>query len=151
MRTLAPERAKRSRAAEGVEMRGLPTRARPPRPALRPLLATALALAALALAATAQAAEQRPAVEKELPTLARTANDALARSLARGHVSEAEYAFERALALFRPGRARRLFGDVEKIGPHDATPILRDLAARLDELSPRKRAVAERVLARPTS
>jgi hypothetical protein len=87
--------------------------------------------------------------QQELPAVVPT-EDALSRALARGDISEAKYALERARSLFQPDRARRLFGAVDRADPRDATPILRDLAARLPLLGPRDRAVAERILARPT-
>ncbi|MBD0290199.1 MAG: hypothetical protein ICV74_02990 [Thermoleophilia bacterium] len=88
-------------------------------------------------------------VERTLPRL-RDADDGLARALAEGRLSEAEYALERALSLVEPERARRLFGALAEPGRHDGTPILRDLAARLPGLAPARRKEAERILARPT-
>ncbi len=108
----------------------------------------AVALSAIALPQPADAAG--PArVERSLPAL-RDADDGLARALASDRLTEAEYALERALSLVQPGRAERLFGSIAEPGPRDGTPILRDLAARLPELSPRRRREAERILARPT-
>jgi hypothetical protein len=85
------------------------------------------------------------------PALAPAPRDALTRALARGDLSEATYALERARSLFRPEAVRREFGDVAPPGPHDATPILRDLAARLQFLSPTDRKTARAILARPTN
>ena len=76
--------------------------------------------------------------------------DALSDALAAGEVTEAEYALGRALSIFRPAQVRALYGDVERPGPRDATPILRELAASVDDLAPADRALAERILARPT-
>jgi hypothetical protein len=76
--------------------------------------------------------------------------DALTEALAAGEVTEAEYALGRALSLFRPAQARALYGEVARPGPRDATPILRELAAKLDDLSPADRVLAVRILARPT-
>ena len=115
-------------------------------PTLR-LVAIAAALAAV-VAAPAGASGGQPAAE-QLPAVV-PADDALGHALEDGSLSEAEYVLERARALFQPERARKLFGPIEEPDPHAATPILRDLAARLGQLSPRERAVAERILARPT-
>jgi hypothetical protein len=84
------------------------------------------------------------------PAAAAPRADGLTRALERGSLTRAEYALERALTLVDPARARQLFGDVSRPGPHDGMPILRDLAARTGELPPAKRAQAERILARPT-
>ncbi|MBA2614635.1 MAG: hypothetical protein H0U90_02485 [Actinobacteria bacterium] len=89
----------------------------------RLVLALALGLAALAVPSAAQAAG--------------------------GHV-EAELALDRALTLFEPKGARAAQGGETRPGPHDATLVLRDLAARLADLPARDRALAERLLARPT-
>jgi hypothetical protein len=113
------------------------------------LLAALLALA-MAGSASAAAVQARP-VAKELPALTDAADDSLTRALAAGDLTEAEYALDRALAVFEPGRVRRLYGDLGKPRPRDGTYILRDLAARLDELAPARRALAGRLLARPTS
>jgi hypothetical protein len=103
----------------------------------------ALAFTAFLLAAgTAQA--------RDLPDLTPPGHDGLGRALADGRLTEAEYALERALAIYQPERARRLFGEVSRPEPREGTLILRDLAARLGSLPPAKRRVAERILARPT-
>jgi hypothetical protein len=106
---------------------------------------------ALSTAGTASAATQAQPVEKELPALTQVADDALTRALAAGELTEAEYALDRALAVFQPRRVRGLYGDLGKPRPRDGTYILRDLAARLGELAPTRRALARRLLARPTS
>ena len=99
----------------------------------------------LALSAGPASAGQKP-----LPRPVPVANDALTRALARGEVTPAVYAFERARSLFRLGAVRKEFGDVARPDPHAATLILRDLALRLGDLSPAERARAERLLARPS-
>jgi hypothetical protein len=87
---------------------------------------------------------------KPLPRPVPVADDALARALASGRLSPAEYALERARSLFRLAAVRREFGDVERAEPHDATLILRDLALRLRDLSAAERREARRLLARPS-
>ena len=132
-------------------MRGLFT-GRPPRSQAAALCGAAAAVALLCAPAAPGATQtQRPAqvVERELPALA-PPDDGLGRALASGRLTRAEFALERALAVFRPERARRVYGLVERPDPRDGTVILRDLAARMQDLSPSKRALAERVLARPT-
>jgi hypothetical protein len=113
-------------------------------PRLRPAV-LALALVALLIPATGAA----QTTVRDHPELA-PVYDGLARALARGRLTEAEYALERARALYRPERARRLFGDVATPDPRAGQAILRDLAARRGELAPAQRAAAERILARPT-
>jgi hypothetical protein len=81
---------------------------------------------------------------------ASAAPDGLDRAVLDGDLTRAEYALERALALFRPERARRLWGPVARPDPREGTALLRDLAAHLDELSGPKRRAAARILARPT-
>lgn len=89
------------------------------------------------------------AARKPLPRPVPVANDALTRALARGELSPAEYALERARSLFRLGAVRREFGDVARPDPHAATLILRDLAVRVRHLSATGRQEARRILARP--
>jgi hypothetical protein len=101
-------------------------------------------LCALAAAAPATAGA------KGLPQLTPAGPDALTRALARGKLSEADYALERARSLFELRGVRREFGDVERPDPREATPILRDLLARYRFLSASERATAGRILARPT-
>jgi hypothetical protein len=100
----------------------------------------------LATAGTAAAQEDDPT---KLPAPVVVANDDLSAALASGELSEAEYALERARSLFRLARVRAEFGEVAAPTPHEATLILRDLAARVDELSGTQRQTAERLLARP--
>ncbi|HEX2111802.1 MAG TPA: MXAN_6640 family putative metalloprotease [Gaiellaceae bacterium] len=116
------------------------------RPAV-PTAALAAFVGLLALAAPPAGAAQP---RRELPALLPPGNDGLARALIDGRLSEAEYALERTMALYRPARARRLFGDIRHPGPREGTVILRDLAARIAQLDPAERARAERILARPT-
>ena len=98
-------------------------------------------------AAGAQAAQP---FKPQLPALQR-GNDGIARAFAAGRISEAQYALERVRAIAEPVRARLIYGDVETPERYDATIIFRDLVARLDRLSTSERAVAQRLLARPTS
>ncbi len=107
--------------------------------ALVAALAAALALSGAALAAPASSA----------PALAPAQSDALSRALASGQLTEAEYALERARSLFHPAAVAARFGAVARPAPRDATLLLRDLAARLPELSPAERAQARHILARP--
>jgi hypothetical protein len=110
---------------------------------IKKLAAVCIPLACvLVVAPSAGAARTKP-----LPALTPVRTDALTRALARGQLTEAQYALERARSLFRPGAVRREFGDVAKPSPHDATPILRDLAVRFRFLSPADRAVARGILA----
>ncbi|MBD0317910.1 MAG: hypothetical protein ICV71_05245, partial [Thermoleophilia bacterium] len=82
---------------------------------------------------------------------AQGAGDGLGRALAEGRLTHAEFALERALALYRPERARRLFGEIVSPDPREGTPIFRDLAARVSALPPSQRPLARRILARPTA
>ena len=109
-----------------------------------------LALIATGLCALAATTPATAADGKRLPALTPTGPDALTRALARGELSEADYALERARSLFELGRVRREFGDVERANPRDATPILRDLVARYRLLSHADRTTARGLLARPT-
>src|SRR4249919_415778 len=88
-------------------------------------------VAALVLTGMAQAQSE----ERELPALAPAPDDALTDALESGELTKAEYALERAQSLFRLGKVRREFGDVERPGPRDATLILRDLAVRTRQLT----------------
>lgn len=121
----------------GSPLRALATPAR---------LAAALGVALLVWAVPAVAAE-RP---RPLPPVAPIADDALARALASGRLTEAEYALERGRSLFALPRVRARYGDVKRPSGREATLILRDLAARLHELSGSERRAAEAILARPT-
>jgi len=85
-----------------------------------------------------------------LPDLAPAPPDALTRALEAGRLSEAQYALQRAVGLFRLERVRARFGAVARPEPRGATLILRDLVLRVGGLGPAGRRAAERLLARPT-
>jgi hypothetical protein len=108
------------------------------------LAACATVCALVAVAPGVAAPAKRP------PALTPVARDALTRALERGELTEAQYALERARSLFSPGAVRREFGDVARPSTWDATPILRDLAARLPDLSGGDRSSAQAILSRPT-
>jgi hypothetical protein len=110
-----------------------------------PLLTLCCALVFAVVAAPAGASQPR-----RLPEVTPAPRDALTRALAHGQLSEARYALERARSLFALGRVRAEFGEVARPDPHAATLILRDLAARLQDLPEEDRATARRILARPT-
>jgi hypothetical protein len=110
-----------------------------------PLLALSCALVWALVAAPPGVSQPR-----RLPELTSTPRDALTSALARGRLTEARYALERARSLFALGRVRDEFGNVARPDPHGATLILRDLAARLRDLSGKDRATARGILARPT-
>jgi hypothetical protein len=76
--------------------------------------------------------------------------DDLTKALRRGDITQATYTLNRGLSIFHPAQVRARFGDVARPGRRDGTPILRDLVARYDELSPAQRVVARSILARPT-
>ena len=75
--------------------------------------------------------------------------DGLSRALASGRITPAKEALLRAQALFRPARVAAVYGPIARTGG-DATMILRDLAVRLDGLTPSDRRAAHAILARPT-
>ncbi len=85
-----------------------------------------------------------------LPALAAAPTDALTAALARGELTPAGYALERAASIFDLPRARARFGDVAPIDPRAATIVLRDLWIRLDELEGADLDRARSILARPT-
>ncbi len=130
---------------------------------LRP--ATGVALAALLVLAIVTPAQGRPGVfgrspvggswdgvprsAKPLPALT-PIDDALTRALERGSLDEATYALERARSVFDLKGVRERYGRVRTVGGRDATPILRDLVARIHLLSPAERRTARALLARPT-
>jgi hypothetical protein len=109
-----------------------------------------MALCALAFCVLAAPGHASAAGEKPLPALTPVGADSLTRALDRGALTEARYALERARSLFRLGAVRREFGQVAEPSLRDATPILRDLAARLPDLSGADRASARAILSRPT-
>ena len=86
---------------------------------------------------------------KRLP-LTQAAPDGLTRALARGELTPAQYALERAVSLFHPARVAARYGPLGRPNPRDATLILRDLAFRVRYLSGTDRARALALLARPT-
>jgi hypothetical protein len=107
-------------------------------------LTAALIVSCCALlgAAVASAAASPPPLTPGPP-------DALTGALESGRLSEARYALERARSLFAIDEVRKEFGQVAAPSPHDATPLLRDLAARRDLLRGEDRARAAAILARP--
>jgi hypothetical protein len=114
-------------------------------PVRRVGLTACLGMLLLALAAPAWAQEE----ERPLAPPVQVADDALSAALETGELTEAEYALERARSLFQLARVRQEFGDVAQASAHDATLILRDLAARVDDLGGAERVAAEHILARP--
>jgi hypothetical protein len=105
-------------------------------------------------AAVPRAAKLRPGAvrsEKRAPDLAHPAHDDLYRALKNGRMNAAKYALQRALSLQDHARVAAKWGRIARPSGRDATMILRDLVVRLDELTSAERALAERVLARPTS
>lgn len=132
---------------------------------LRRVVPSALAatLLALTLVVPAGIGQARPAPEGPRasegvgrsnaagrPTLAPAPRDSLTRALEAGRLSEAEYALQRAISLFRLGQVRARFGRVARAEPRGATLILRDLVLRVPELGAAERRTAARVLTRPT-
>jgi hypothetical protein len=97
-----------------------------------------LALAPAALGAARPAPELTPG-----PT------DGLTRALARGSVTDAQYALQRARSIFEPAAVRARFGQVAPARDLDATFVLRDLVARYAELSPAEQRIARAILSRP--
>ncbi len=116
----------------------------------RGLTTTVFSLCAASLCGLWAPAPAAALPQKRLPALTTVGHDALTRALAQGRLTQATYALERARSLFQLGRVRREFGDVERPSPRAATPILRDLAVRVRDLSPADRATALGILARPT-
>ena len=106
-----------------------------------------VAIAALlgGLIPAALSASAQPSGER-----ARSGPDDLRLALENGRLSGAQYSLERAASLFDLNKARRRFGDVDRPDPHAATFLMRDLAARLEDLAGRDLARAQRILARPT-
>ena len=108
-------------------------------------MAIALCVVAFPTVAAAGATEPR-----RLPGLATSGmRDGLTRALAAGHLTEAQYALERAASLFDHRDVVRRWGDVARPDPRLATLILRDVAVRLNELSGADRRRAVDLLARP--
>jgi hypothetical protein len=69
------------------------------------------------------------AASRPRPALTRAPADALARALAAGDLSEAQYALERALSLFDYRAVTRRYGHVVRPDGHEATLLLRDQRA----------------------
>jgi hypothetical protein len=84
-----------------------------------------------------------------LPPLTPAKHDALFRALEQGHLTESQYALERARSLFALQRVRDEFRHVAAANPHSATFILRDLLARTRFLSGAERSQAKSILSRP--
>ncbi|HVL64119.1 MAG TPA: MXAN_6640 family putative metalloprotease [Actinomycetota bacterium] len=101
------------------------------------LVATALVIGIVGPAA----AEPRG---RRAPPLAPAGDDAIGRALTAGRITEARYALERAAAVFAPTPVGR------GTEPRLATMYLRDLAARVRDLSGLQYLRARRLLARPT-
>jgi hypothetical protein len=116
----------------------------------RGLTTTTLSLCAASLCALLASAQAAALPQKPLPALTAVRPDALTRALTEGRLTQATYTLERARSLFQLGQVRQDFGDVERPSPRAATPILRDLALRVADLSPADRATAWSILARPT-
>jgi hypothetical protein len=112
-------------------------------------VAVVFALASVALASPAVGAARPAAGRHHLPPLSPGPQDALTRALERGSIGQAQYALRRAESLFHPAAASR--GGAIGSGSVDATMVLRDLALRVNLLSPSDRREALSLLARPTS
>ena len=117
---------------------------------MRPGRTLRLAIVAALAAGCAFGASPALAAPSQAPQLTPAPADGLMRALASGQLTEAEYALERARSLFSPESVRARYGSVEPVGPHDATLVLRDLLARVPELSPSQQREARRITARPT-
>jgi hypothetical protein len=76
--------------------------------------------------------------------------DDLRDQLRAGEISRAEYALQRARALFSLGDVRSRYGSVRAPAPAEATPILQELSLRMSKLRGRDRRQAAVILARPT-
>jgi hypothetical protein len=108
------------------------------------LAGLACLLAALLPGVARAASDARPALTAEPP-------DAVTLALRQGRLSEAQYALERARALFDLQGVRARYGRVAAPDPRSATLVLRDLVVRFDELSAADQQAAKRLLARPTA
>ena len=104
-------------------------------------LSRPLAVAALVLGVSAALAAASPA---------HAAADPLSRALARGEITEPEYALAQADALFHPRRFASRYPGAHRPGPHDATGVLRRLRAALPALRGRRARAGAGLLARPT-
>ena len=114
---------------------------------VRILLTTTVLAAGFLFVATSSALAQG---SKPLPALTQTSPDALTRALAAGELTQAQYALQRALSLFRPAQVAARYGEVKRPDPRAATLILRDLAIRVRYLSGADRRQALAILSRPT-
>lgn len=119
---------------------------------MRSILGRAAALALIAgLCATIPTAGAAPRLHTA-PTLTLPAHaDGLSRALASGRISPAKEALLRAQALFHPASVAAVYGPIAPPADRDATMILRDLAVRIDGLSPADRKIAHGILARPAT
>lgn len=95
--------------------------------------------------------ERRVGALKAAPDHVFVADDALYRRYQSGALTDAEYALERARSVFALKQVRARYGSVARPESHAVTLILRDLAARLHELSGSQRSAAKAILARPTT
>jgi Family of unknown function (DUF6055) len=117
---------------------------------MRRILGRAAALALIGGLCAAIPAAGASSHVRALPALTLpTHPDGLSRALASGRISPANEALLRAQALFHPAGVAAAYGPVARTGG-DATMILRDLAVRLDGLSPGDRRTAHAILARPS-
>jgi hypothetical protein len=139
-----PEAAVASGSAGGIEKEWTMRRTMIVRAAALGLLAATCVASATASASAGT--QRRAAPELTLPRHA----DGLSRALANGRLSAAREALLRAEALFHPALIAARYGAVTRPGQHDATLILRDLAARIRDLSPADQAAARGVLGRPS-
>jgi hypothetical protein len=114
-----------------------------------PAVAVVFVLASVALASPARGAARPASAGHRLPALSPGPRDALTRALERGSIGQARYALRRAEALFHPTPASR--GGASRLSSADPTMVLRDLALRVNQLSPSDRREALSLLARPTS
>jgi len=91
----------------------------------------------------------RSAVAAKQLTLVPLPHDGLTRALEEGDLTESQYSLERAASLFNLTNASARFGHVRRVDPRLATLVLRDLVARVHELSGESRKRALAILARP--
>lgn len=83
------------------------------------------------------------------PALLAGPSDGLGQALKSRRVSEATYAYQRALSIFRPSRASKAFGPLAPADPLEGTLVLRDLRLRLGDLSKADRAAVMTLFGRP--
>lgn len=111
------------------------------------LLATAVAPAAAETRAARPVKQAR--THRVLPPLSFLPKDALTKALRRGEITSATYALERVKALFDSAEVSARYGHVVRSSKLEPTLLMRDLALRLEQLSPSERRSARRILARP--